>query len=143
MKTSFDQLDRCCLTLERSLKNMTACEPESIDYEVARNAVIKSFELTLETAGKLLKKALKLYTGAPRKVDELTYKDTLRHAALHGLLTQEELTRWFAYRDNRNSTAYDYGQEFAEKTLTVITDFEKDARQLYQRLVEKHGSENG
>jgi hypothetical protein len=106
----FDHLQRCCLTLERSLQSLRSCEPGSIDYEVIRNAVVKSFELTLETTGKLLRKVLKQYTGAPKQVDELVYKDVLRHAALHGLLTTEELERWFAYRDNRNATAHDCGR---------------------------------
>jgi hypothetical protein len=64
---NFDHLQRCCLTLERSLQSLKACEPGSIDYEVIRNAVVKSFELTLEITGKLLRKVLKEYTGAPKK----------------------------------------------------------------------------
>lgn len=137
---SFDHLQRCCLTLARSLQSLKACEPGSIDYEVGRNAVVKSFELTLETTGKLLKKVLKEYTGAPKKVDALVYKDVLRHAALHGLLTAEELERWFAYRDNRNSTAHDYGEHFAEHTLGLIESFQKDAQQLTHTLIAKHGN---
>ncbi|MEY5009962.1 MAG: hypothetical protein RLZZ253_1101 [Verrucomicrobiota bacterium] len=136
----FDHLQRCCLTLERSLQILKACEPGSIDYEVARNAVVKSFELTLETIGKLLRKILKEYTGTPKKVDELIYKDVLRHSALHGLLSPEELERWFAYRDNRNSTAHDYGVEFAEHTLGLIEVFQKDAQRLTDTLIAKHGN---
>ncbi len=137
---NFDHLQRCCLTLERSLQSLKACDPGSIDYEVIRNAVVKSFELTLETSGKLLRKVLKEYTGAPKKVDELVYKDVLRHAALHGLLSSEELERWFQYRDNRNSTAHDYGEEFAEHTLGLIEEFQKDAQQLTHTLIAKHGN---
>ena len=58
MKLNFDHLQRCSLTLERSLQPLATAEAESIDYEVFRNALIKSFELTLETAGKLLRKVV-------------------------------------------------------------------------------------
>ncbi len=139
MKLNFDHLQRCSLTLERSLQSLAKAEAGSIDYEVFRNAVIKSFELTLETAGKLLRKVLKHYVGSPKTVDALVFKDVLRHAALHGLLSAEELERWLVYRDSRNDTAHNYGEEFAEHTLRLITDFQHDALALYETLCQKHG----
>lgn len=139
MKLNFDHLQRCSLTLERSLQSMAKAEPGSVDYEVFRNAVIKSFELTLETAGKLLRKVLKAYVGSPKTVDALVFKDVLRHAALHGLLTAAELERWLVYRDSRNDTADNYGEQFADTTLALITDFQRDALALYETLRQKHG----
>ncbi len=139
MKLNFDHLQRCSLTLERSLRSMAKAEPGSVDYEVFRNAVIKSFELTLETAGKLLRKVLKAYVGSPKTVDTLVFKDVLRHAALHGLLSAAELERWLVYRDSRNDTAHNYGEQFADTTLALITDFQRDALALYETLRKKHG----
>jgi nucleotidyltransferase substrate binding protein (TIGR01987 family) len=139
MKLDFDHLQRCSLTLERSLQSLARAEPGSVDAEVFRNAVVKSFELTLETAGKLLRKVLKLYVASPRTIDDLVFKDVLRHAALHGLLDAEALARWFVYRDSRNDTAHHYGEQFAENTLTLITDFQRDALALYETLRRKHG----
>ena len=139
MKLNFDHLQRCSLTLERSLQSMAKAEPGSVDYEVFRNAVIKSFELTLETAGKLLRKVLKAYVGSPKTVDTLVFKDVLRHAALHGLLSAAELERWLVYRDSRNDTAHNYGEQFADTTLALITYFQRDALALYETLRQKHG----
>jgi nucleotidyltransferase substrate binding protein (TIGR01987 family) len=139
MKINFDHLQRCSLTLERSLQSLAKAEAASVDYEVFRNAVIKSFELTLETAGKLLRKVLKQYVGSPKTVDALVFKDVLRHAALHSLLSAEDLERWLAYRDSRNDTAHNYGEEFAEHTLRLITEFQQDALALYETLRKKHG----
>ena len=34
------------------------------------------------------------------------------------------------YRDNRNNTAHDYGQAFAEETLTLMDSFFKDVYHL-------------
>ncbi|MDR2616645.1 MAG: nucleotidyltransferase substrate binding protein [Endomicrobium sp.] len=45
-------------------------------------------------------------------------------------LTENDVTRWFKYRDNRNNTAHDYGQEFAQETLNLIEDFLEDVKKL-------------
>lgn len=137
MNLNTDHYARCIQTLETSLALLEQAEPSSIDYEIFRNAVVKGFELTLETAGKLLRKALKAYKGNPREVDALTYKDILRHAAKHDLMSADAVTRWFAYRDNRNNTAHDYGVGFAEETLKLLPDFIADARALEATLRER------
>ncbi|KAF0219738.1 MAG: hypothetical protein FD174_1751 [Geobacteraceae bacterium] len=140
MNINTERYARCIRTLEASLTQLEKAEPESIEYEIFRNAVVKGFELTLETTGKLLRKALKSYTGRPRDVDALTYKDVLRHAAKHDLLSTDEVERWFAYRDNRNNTAHDYGVGFAEDTLKLLPGFINDARKLESTLRERLGN---
>ncbi len=141
MNLSTKHLARCIQTLERSLAELRLAPAGSIEREIFRNATVKSFELTLETAGKLLRKGLKSYVGNPRMVDELTYKEVLRHAAKHGLVEPAAVERWFAYRDNRNDTAHDYGEIFAEETLNLLPDFITDARRVETTLREKlsHG----
>lgn len=134
-----EHLARCLQTLEKSLEQLNGAPKDSIDYEVYRNAVVKGFELTLETSGKLLRRAVKTYVSNPRAVDELNYKDVFRHAAKHGLLDAATVQRWFAYRDNRNDTAHDYGKGFAEETLILLPKFLIDARQLETVLREKFG----
>lgn len=114
-------------------------QADSIEFEIFRNAVVKGFELTLETSGKLLRRALKAFAAAPRSVDELVFKDLIRQAARHALLTEAEVKRWFAYRDNRNSTAHDYGVGFAEETLKLLPGFIEDAKRLEAVLREKIG----
>src|SRR3990167_6201301 len=123
-------LERCLDTLKKSFALLQQYSAESIEYEVFRNALIKGYELTLETSGKLLKKALKPYFANPQEVDQLVFKDIFRYAAKHHLLEKDEVKRWFVYRDNRNSTAHDYGIGFAEETLTLIPSFLRDADHL-------------
>lgn len=142
MNLNTDHYARCIRTIEVSLIQLEKTDPESIEFEIFRNAVVKGFELTLEIAGKLLRKALKLYTGRPRDVDALTYKDVLRHAAKHDLMSTEMVDRWFVYRDNRNNTAHDYGIGFAEETLTLLPMFVVDAQRLETTLREKLGNGN-
>ena len=53
-----------------------------------------------------------------------------REAHKHSLLTEEEVNRWFMYRNNRNNTAHDYGKAFAEETLKLMDSFLKDVHHL-------------
>lgn len=39
-----------------------------------------------------------------------------------------------AYRDNRNKTAHDYGESFAIETLSLLSSFVVDAKELETRL---------
>lgn len=73
MPLSTEHLNRCIETLESSLNHLHEASAGDVEYEVFRNASIKGFELALEASGKLLRKALKLYMGTPRAVDQLTY----------------------------------------------------------------------
>lgn len=134
MTLNTDHLKRCIETLRQSLKFLAQKNPDSIEYEIFRNAIVKGYELTLETAGKLLKKAIKPYFANPRDVDQLVFKDIFRHGAKHGFLTPDEVKRWFVYRDNRNNTAHDYGIGFAEETLTLMPNFVDDAQRLKESI---------
>ena len=63
-------------------------------------------------------------------IDKLAFKDLFRHAAKHELIDADAVERWIAYRDNRNDTAHDYGEGFAEATLKLLPDFIADAKTL-------------
>lgn len=140
-----NHLRRCIATLEDSLalyRQESEAEAEddiSIRQEVFRNAIVKGFELTQEVVFKLLRKALKAYGHGGKKLESMFVKDLLRLAAAHGLMDLEMVERWFAYRDNRNDTAHDYGVHFAEETLTLIEPFLTDTKQLADVLEQKFG----
>lgn len=125
-----EYLQRCIDTLEKSYEMIQKAEEGSVDYELYRNSLVKGFEITLEQSGKLLKKKITPYFSSKKAVDMLSFKDIFRHAHKHSLLTEEETNRWLKYRDNRNNTAHDYGQAFAEETLTLTKDFLTDAKNL-------------
>ena len=139
MTLNTEHLSRCIRTLESSLAFYRQAEPASIDQEVFRNAIVKGYELTQETSFKLLKLALKDFGHGGRTLDATPVKDLLRLSATHGLMTVEEVERWFAYRDNRNNTAHDYGEGFAKETLVLLPGFIADARTLEATLRAKFG----
>jgi nucleotidyltransferase substrate binding protein (TIGR01987 family) len=130
-----DPLRRTADTLEQALAALARTDvADGVMWDLYRNAAIKSFELSLETAGKLLRKALKAYAGNPREVDALVFNDVLRHAGRHALLDAAEVGRWLAYRANRNTTAHDYGEGFANETLKLLPNYLQDLRLLAWRL---------
>jgi nucleotidyltransferase substrate binding protein (TIGR01987 family) len=131
MSLNTDHLLRTAATLEQALIAIgKETDADSVMYDLYRNAAIKSFELSLETAGKLARKALKAFGGSPREIDKLTYNDVLRAAGKHGLLELEGVERWLAYRANRNATAHDYGVTFANETMTMLPNYLRDVRVL-------------
>ena len=125
-----EYLEKCIKTLEKSYSMIKTAEKDSIDYEMYRNSLVKGFEMTLEQCGKLLKKRLEPYFSSKKAVDALTFKDLFRNANKCSLLSEDEVNRWFEYRNNRNNTAHDYGQAFAEETLKIIDNFLNDVRHL-------------
>lgn len=137
MNLNTDHLKRCIQTLRSSLTFYEQAAPESIDQEIFRNAIVKGYELAQETSFKLLKKALRDYGHGAKKLDTTVVKDLLRLSATHGLMTLEEVERWFAYRDNRNNTAHDYGENFAKETLSLIPKFIADVARLEAVLRER------
>ena len=116
-------------------------EPDSIEQEVFRNAIVKGYELAQETALKLLKRALKDFGHGASRLEATPAKELLRMAASHGLMTIEEVERWFSYRDNRNNTAHDYGEGFAKQTLALLPAFIADAKLLESVLHDRFDSE--
>jgi len=131
MTLNVEPLHRTATTLEQALQAIHEHgQANDVRFDLYRNAAIKSFELSLETAGKLLRKALKAYGGMPREVDKLVFNDVLRHAGKHGLMDAQAVERWLAYRANRNNTAHDYGEGFANGTLKLLPGYLHDVRQL-------------
>lgn len=134
-KINTEYLDRCLETLQRSYDFIQKAEIGSVEYEMYRNSLVKGFEMTLEQSGKLLKKKITPYFASKQAVDKLTFKDIFRYALQHSLLDESSVKRWFAYRDNRNDTAYDYGQMFAEQTLSLVKNFINDVNNL-KRIID-------
>ena len=124
-------LRRCIASLECAMEGIEQHEEaDGVIYDIYRAACVKEFELVLEQSGKLLRKRLAAWFASNRKADRLHFKDLFRHAARHGLILPDATERWLRYRDNRNFTAHDYGEDFAEATLRLLPAFIEDAKAL-------------
>ena len=123
-------LRRCIASLERAVEGIEQYGADDILRDVYRAACVKEFELVLEQSGKLLRKRLAAYFASNRQADRLYFKDLFRHAARHDLIDCQAVERWLGYRDNRNDTAHNYGEDFAEATLKLLPAFVGDAKAL-------------
>ena len=124
-------LRRCIASLERAVEGIERQgDRDDLMYDIYRAACVKEFELVLEQSGKLLRKRLAPWFASNRQADRLHFKDLFRHAARHDLIDSEAVERWLRYRDNRNYTAHDYGEDFAEATLRLLPAFIRDAKAL-------------
>ena len=135
MNTTYIQ--KCLASLELAYEHWKVLSKEDPMYDIFRAACVKEFELILEQSGKLLKKALKPYFATSKELDRLFYKDIFRHAAKHSLMELEESERWILYRDSRNETAHEYGEDLVEKTMSLIPDFIRDTKKLIL-ILENH-----
>lgn len=129
-----EHMQKCIEVLEKSYEMLNGTRENTTDYEMYRNSLVKSFEMTLEISAKLLKKKITPYFASKRAVDMLSFKDIFRHAHKYSMLNEEETNRWMRYRDNRNNTAHDYGIAFATETLALINDFLRDVKNLKKVL---------
>jgi len=127
-------LDRCLSTLRRAHARLLAAGADGDDHDLFRAASVKEFELILELVVKLLRKVLRDYVTSTRELAELPFKNVLRQAAQHGLLSLEAVDRWFNYRDLRNTSAHEYGQNFAEKIIVVLPNFIHDTDAVLNTL---------
>ena len=136
MPINTEFLVRCINTLESAFEQLQQRKPSDELYDIFRAASVKEFEIVLEQSGKLLTKRLRPYFASNRQADKLTFKNAFRHAAKHDLISVAACERWLVYRDNRNDTAHDYGEHFAETTLKLLPSFIDDARDLARIIAE-------
>ena len=131
MKIHTTFLRRCIRTLEFALDDLgRRSQADGVAYDIYRAACVKEFELILEQCGKLLRKRLADFFASNRQADRLASEDLFRHAAKHGLIDPGGVERLILYRDNRNDTAHDYGEGFAEATLRLLPGFIANAQAL-------------
>ena len=133
-KINVQYLEQCIKALEGAYQQMNQKSSDSVFYEIYRSACVKEFEIILEQCGKLLRKKLRAWFASNKEVDKLPFKDVFRHSAKHGLINTQQSEHWLNYRDNRNSTAHDYGEGFAEETLKLIPNSIADSKALLQVL---------
>lgn len=127
-------INKCLDTLISITESLRNLEKDIIEYDIYRAAAVKEFELILEQAGTLLKRALRHYYSSSQKVDSLFFKDVFRRAALHSIITVDEAENWLNYRDERNLTVHNYGEEHAEDILELLDKFIVDTRSLIKKI---------
>ena len=135
--------ERCVDTLEKAYGLLLKTDLGEIDYDMYRSACVKEFEIILEQSGKLLRKSLKPFLHSSKAVDKLYFNEVFRQAVLRDIISSELCENFLEYRENRNSTAHDYGVNFAEETLVLLPRFIKDARLFTEAIKKQNNATQG
>ena len=98
-----------------------------------RDAVIQRFEYTYSLSIKMLTRFLQ--SQATELPDTLTFNETIRKANQMGLLLSN-LEKWTEYRQKRNLASHTYEEAIANSVVSVVKDFQKDAKYLLEKLKE-------
>lgn len=137
MKLNTSYLRTCISALEKAHEELS--QLTNLDqslYEIYRAACIKEFELILEQCTVLLRKVLSSFYSSNRHTARLAFKDVFRYAARHDILDSDSVERWLRYRQLRNDTVHEYGEDYAEQTIKFLPHFIDDAKTLVE-LIER------
>ena len=134
LEKAIGQLDKAhALTLSDLAKS---------DAEVAqafRMAAIQAFEFTYELCFRMLKRFLKMSEPNPERIDDATFQSLIRLGCERGLL-RSDLPRWMEYRRKRGITSHTYDEQKALEVFSVVPDFIREARHLFDKLKERAAS---
>jgi nucleotidyltransferase substrate binding protein (TIGR01987 family) len=134
MKLDLTALERALAQLELSLSYLhsdLAARDQGLRAQF-RAAAIQGFEYTYELTVKMIRRQLAQISAVPAELAEMTFKDLIREAADAGLVVDPE--SYFLYREIRNITAHTYDEAKAERVLSVLDGFRKDALLLVREL---------
>ena len=108
----------------------------NIGDDQLRDGLIQRFEFTYELSHKMLKRYLEMSSPNPDEIDQMDFQNLIRTANEQGLLLSD-WSVWRIYRDQRARTSHTYDQEVAEKVLTIIPQFLKEAQFLNSAISER------
>lgn len=105
-------------------------------FQQFRNSVIQCFEFTYELCWRMLKRQLEKDSPTPASIDELSFNDMVREAAVRGLVSDPVL--WMDYRKQRNITSHAYNEKMAQEVYETAVKFYKDAQDLLKTLQDRN-----
>jgi len=123
-------LKKCIDTLSLAHEKFLASNDDTIEKQLYRSACVKEFEIIIELSVKLMRKKLNEFIYDNETISRLNYKNVLRQASSYGIISIEHAEKWMTYRDLRNSTSHEYGENFAEDILPQIPQFIKIANNI-------------
>ena len=109
---------------------------DNLSDELLSDGLIQRFEFTYELSHKMLKRYLEMSSPNPDEIDQMDFQNLIRTANEQGLLLSDWPV-WRTYRDQRARTSHTYDQEVAEKVLTIIPQFLKEAQFLNSAISER------
>jgi len=110
-------------------------DPEDPDfmYRFARSAVIQIFEVTVESAWKMMQRWVKI--NADNAIQEKPKRELFRTAHHSGLISDPVV--WWEFYSGRNKTSHTYHEHVAEEVYTLAKKFLPSLNDFVKRLEER------
>ncbi|MCL2060440.1 MAG: nucleotidyltransferase substrate binding protein [Oscillospiraceae bacterium] len=99
-------------------------------YRFARSAVIHVFEITVESACKMMQHWIKI--NADINIAQKPKRELFRIARDSGLI--EDAESWWGLYDARNITSHTYHEETAKEVYTIAKTFNGHIKEFIERL---------
>jgi len=103
------------------------------EYRFARSAVIKTFEITVESAWKIMQRWIRI--NADSAIAQKPKRELFRIARDSGLIADAE--SWWKFYDGRNKTSHIYFEEIAEEVYAMAKQFVDYLKDFIQRLEQR------
>lgn len=101
-----------------------------------QTAAIQAFKCAYERSWKMLKRYLEMSEPNSAEFDAMSFPDLIRTGCEKGLVLND-VKAWLQYRKARSITSHTYDHEKAAEVFAVIPAFVKDAKHLYDNLLER------
>jgi len=111
----------------------TAEGDDSFEYRFARSAVIHVFEITVESAWKMMQRWVKI--NVDKLIAQKPKRELFRTAHDSGLIADAE--KWWNFFDARNKTSHTYHEEVAEEVYSIAKQFTEHLKDFITRLEER------
>ena len=120
------------LTIEDDLKKANKAELEESEffYRFSRSAVIKTYEITIESAWKIMQRWVKI--NVDNKIHEKPKRELFRIAHKSGLISDP--VTWWTFYEGRNKTSHIYHEEIAEDVYNLAKKLEEPLQNFIERL---------
>jgi len=102
-------------------------------YRFSRAAMVKVYEITIESAWKTMQRWVKI--NSDNLIHEKPKRELFRTAHQCGLITSPQ--DWWAFYEGRNKTAHMYHEEIAEEVYTLAKSLNSHLQIFIERLQER------
>ena len=136
-KTNYEKLEKSLARLKEQYEFFKLNEQTLSGNikEAVQESIIKRFDICYDTLLKHLRKFMEEQLGMP-EVKDFAPK-IFRKAKNAGIINEDMQKQLNHYREIRNSSAHDYSEEEAQKTIEIIEDFMADVSEIYQNMTEE------
>jgi len=139
-KLDISDLVRCVDNFNKTLHKALSIEADMANdedpdflYSFARSAVIQVYEITVESAWKMMQRWVRI--NADNMIQEKPKRELFRTAHQCGLISDP--VAWWKFYEGRNKTSHTYHEDVAEEVYKLAKNFSKALNDFIERLEQR------